>query len=92
MQDIAHNQVTASNLVSFATDFSITAKFKYDVKVFGFSLTDALNWVISWIVTIFKYILEYMVTISGNILDLVSMFFYDYQNVQYTSYITLPYV
>ena len=73
-------KISSSNMVNIFNDFSMTVNLKYDIVIFWFSLTDLLNSTIEVVVSIFKYIIQYILTISDNILDLISMFFYDYQD------------
>jgi len=80
LHDIQGQEITVRNIIKISSSWDLFIKPKYDIVILGFSLIDLLNSIIDLIVGFSKYILEYIVLITGNILDLISMFFYNYQD------------
>lgn len=68
-----------TNIITIAQNWGITVNTQYDVVLFGFSMVDLVNSFLEVIVGGIRYVIQYMVFVSKNILDLISMFFYEYQ-------------
>lgn len=73
------NEITISNLINISKEWKLNIRSKYDIYLFGFSLINGLNSIIDILVSAVSWIIQYIMLVSNNLLDMVSMFFYNYQ-------------